>query len=64
MCNQIVIATNMIGVCEAFHMVRKASLDINTVLESISVGTAGSWSLSKFVALRMVNDDKEPGFLY
>ncbi|MGG0656832.1 NAD(P)-dependent oxidoreductase [Rummeliibacillus pycnus] len=61
MCNQIAIATNMIGVCEAIAYGKKAGLDINTVLESISTGAAGSWSLSN-LAPRMVRDDKEPGF--
>lgn len=61
MCNQIAIATNMIGVCEAIAYGKKAGLDINTVLESISAGAAGSWSLSN-LAPRMVNGDLEPGF--
>ncbi|MFJ8261727.1 NAD(P)-dependent oxidoreductase [Rummeliibacillus sp. NPDC094406] len=61
MCNQIAIATNMIGVCEAIAYGKKAGLDINTVLESISAGAAGSWSLSN-LAPRMVNGDKAPGF--
>lgn len=61
MCNQIAIATNMIGVCEAIAYGKKAGLDINAVLESISAGAAGSWSLSN-LAPRMVKGDKEPGF--
>lgn len=61
MCNQIAIATNMIGVCEAISYGKKAGLEINTVLESISAGAAGSWSLSN-LAPRMINGDKEPGF--
>lgn len=61
MCNQIAIATNMIGVCEAIAYGKKAGLDIETVLESISAGAAGSWSLSN-LAPRMVNGDLEPGF--
>ena len=61
MCNQIAIATNMIGVCEAIAYGKKAGLDINTVLESISAGAAGSWSLSN-LAPRMVKGDKAPGF--
>src|SRR5690606_39070705 len=61
MCNQIAIATNMIGVCEAIVYAEKAGLDPDTVLQSISSGAAGSWSLSN-LAPRMLNGNFEPGF--
>ena len=61
MCNQIAIATNMIGVCEALAYAEKAGLDPETVLKSISTGAAGSWSLSN-LAPRMLKGDFEPGF--
>ncbi|KOO49466.1 NAD(P)-dependent oxidoreductase [Viridibacillus arvi] len=61
MCNQIAIATNMIGVCEAIAYGKKAGLDIEDVLVSISSGAAGSWSLSN-LAPRIVNEDLAPGF--
>lgn len=61
MANQIAIATNMIGVCEAIVYAEKAGLDPNAVLSSISSGAAGSWSLSN-LAPRMLQGDFEPGF--
>ena len=61
MCNQIAIATNMIGVCEAIAYAEQAGLDPETVLKSISSGAAGSWSLSN-LAPRMLKGDFEPGF--
>ncbi|AZU64906.1 NAD(P)-dependent oxidoreductase [Neobacillus mesonae] len=61
MCNQIAIASNMIGVCEAIIYAEKAGLDPETVLQSISTGAAGSWSLSN-LAPRMLNGNFEPGF--
>ncbi|MBM7693163.1 3-hydroxyisobutyrate dehydrogenase [Peribacillus deserti] len=61
MCNQIAIASNMIGVCEAIVYAEKAGLDPETVLKSISAGAAGSWSLSN-LAPRMINRNFEPGF--
>ncbi|MFE4703966.1 NAD(P)-dependent oxidoreductase [Peribacillus simplex] len=61
MCNQIAIASNMIGVTEAISYARKAGLDPQRVLRSISSGSAGSWSLSNLVP-RMVEGDFEPGF--
>ncbi|WP_350301891.1 NAD(P)-dependent oxidoreductase [Peribacillus frigoritolerans] len=61
MCNQIAIASNMIGVTEAISYAQKAGLDPDRVLRSISSGSAGSWSLSNLVP-RMVEGDFEPGF--
>lgn len=61
MANQIAIATNMIGVCEAIVYAKKAGLDPQTVLSSIASGAAGSWSLSN-LAPRMLRGDFEPGF--
>lgn len=61
MCNQINIATNMIGVCESLIYAKKAGLDPETVLRSISSGAAGSWSLSN-LAPRMIAEDFAPGF--
>ncbi|KGX91742.1 NAD(P)-dependent oxidoreductase [Pontibacillus marinus] len=61
MCNQIAIASGMLGVCEAIIYAEHAGLDPKTVLESISYGAAGSWSLSN-LAPRMIDQDFEPGF--
>ncbi|MFJ7668003.1 NAD(P)-dependent oxidoreductase [Lysinibacillus sp. NPDC097195] len=61
MCNQIVIASGMIGVCESLAYGLKAGLDLSTVLQSISSGAAGSWSLSN-LAPRMIKEDFAPGF--
>lgn len=61
MVNQILIATGMIGVCEALLYGTKAGLDLQTVLESVSGGAAGSWSLSNY-APRMLKGNFDPGF--
>ena len=61
MVNQILIATNMIGVCEALLYAYKAGLDLNTVMQSVSSGAAGSWSLSN-LGPRMIAGNFEPGF--
>ncbi|MGN1401900.1 MAG: NAD(P)-dependent oxidoreductase [Bacillus sp. (in: firmicutes)] len=61
MCNQIVIASNMIGVTEAIVYAEKAGLQPERVLESISTGAAASWSLSN-LAPRILNEDYSPGF--
>lgn len=61
MCNQIAIASNMMGVTEAIVYAEKAGLDPRTVLKSIETGAAGSFSLSNLVP-RMLDGDFEPGF--
>jgi 3-hydroxyisobutyrate dehydrogenase len=61
MVNQILIASNMIGVCEALLYGFKAGLDLSVVLESVSSGAAGSWSLSN-LGPRMIAGNFEPGF--
>lgn len=61
MCNQIAIATTMLGVCEALAYAKKAGLSQEKVLQSIETGAAGSFSLSK-LAPRIINGDYEPGF--
>lgn len=61
MCNQIAIASNMMGVCEAVAYARQAGLDPQTVLKSISAGAAGSWSLSN-LAPRILKGNFDPGF--
>lgn len=59
--NQIAIASNMIGVSEAIAFARKAGLNPEKVLDSISTGAAASYSLSN-LAPRMLNEDFAPGF--
>lgn len=61
MVNQVLIATNMIGVCEALLYGHKAGLDLNRVLQSVGTGAAGSWSLNN-LGPRIIAGNFEPGF--
>ena len=61
LCNQIVIAGTMIGVCESLIYGKRAGLDLETMLQSISGGAAGCWALSN-LAPRILKGDFEPGF--
>ncbi|MBC8868612.1 MAG: NAD(P)-dependent oxidoreductase, partial [Planctomycetes bacterium] len=45
MVNQTLIASNMVGVCEALLYAYKAGLNLDTVMQSVASGAAGSWSL-------------------
>src|SRR5919201_1639699 len=61
MVNQVLIATSMIGVCEALLYAYKAGLDPRTVLQSIGGGAAASWSLNN-LGPRIIDRNFEPGF--
>ena len=61
MVNQTLIASTMVGICEALLYAQEAGLDAAKVLESVASGAAGSWSLSN-LAPRMLAGDFDPGF--
>jgi len=61
MVNQVLIATNMIGVCEGLLYAYKAGLDLETLMRSVASGAAGSWSLSN-LGPRIIAGNFEPGF--
>lgn len=61
MCNQIVIAGTMIGVCESLLYAHRAGLDPAVMVQAIRGGAAGCWSLDNY-APRMLRRDFEPGF--
>jgi 3-hydroxyisobutyrate dehydrogenase len=62
MVNQTLIATGLIGVCEALLYAHKAGLDPESVLRSVGGGAAGSWSLTNY-APRMLKGEFAPGFM-
>jgi len=61
MVNQILIATGIIGVCEGLLYAYKAGLDLETVMQSVASGAAGSWSLSN-LGPRIIAGNFDPGF--
>jgi 3-hydroxyisobutyrate dehydrogenase len=61
MCNQIVLAGTIIGVCESLLYGYKAGLDLDTMLSSIAKGAAQCWILDN-LAPKMVKRNFDPGF--
>jgi len=61
MSNQILIASTMIGVVESLLYACRAGLDPEAVIDIISTGAAGSWSLNN-LGRRIVKGDYDPGF--
>ncbi len=61
MVNQILLANNMIGVCEALLYGYRAGLNLEEVMKSVASGAAGSWALSNLGA-RIMASNFDPGF--
>jgi len=61
LCNQIVIAGTMVGVCESVLFGYKAGLDLNRMLDSIRGGAAACWTLDH-LAPRILQRNFDPGF--
>jgi 3-hydroxyisobutyrate dehydrogenase len=61
LCNQIVIAGTMVGVCEALLYATQAGLDGQQLLASIRQGAAGCWTLEQ-LAPKILSRDFSPGF--
>lgn len=61
MCNQIAIAGALSGVCEAMVYAKANGLDVNTMVDSIATGAAGSAQLNA-MAPRILSGDFAPGF--
>ena len=62
MCNQILVATTMIGVVETLLYGYKAGLDLDEVISAIGAGAAGCWSINN-LGPRIVKRNFDPGFL-
>ncbi|MCI5869344.1 MAG: NAD(P)-dependent oxidoreductase [Dorea sp.] len=59
--NQIMIAGTLSGVCEALTYAKAKGLDLETVLNSVSTGAAGSKQLDTF-GPKILEGDYAPGF--
>jgi 2-hydroxy-3-oxopropionate reductase len=59
--NQVLVACNMIGVCECLNFAKRAGLDVGKVIDSLSAGAASSWSLVN-LGPKVSKRDFAPGF--
>jgi len=60
-CNQILVAGNMIGVCESLLYATKLGLDQQAVIDIIGKGAASSWLINN-LGPRILRGDYAPGF--
>ncbi|MGE4320005.1 MAG: NAD(P)-dependent oxidoreductase [Acholeplasmataceae bacterium] len=61
LCNQTVIAGNILGVAEALVLAKEKGLDQNAMLDVIVGGSASSWQADRN-GRKMILKDYEPGF--
>jgi 3-hydroxyisobutyrate dehydrogenase-like beta-hydroxyacid dehydrogenase len=60
-CNQIIVAAQMVGVSEAMVFADNAGADLEAVVDAISGGAAGCWTLDNR-APDMIHGHFDPGF--
>ncbi len=61
MCNQILIASTMVGVVESLLYGYKAGMDMNEIIDVIGSGAASSWSINN-LGRRIADGNFDPGF--
>lgn len=61
MCNQILISGLMISMCESLLYAVRSGLDPQAVIDIVSKGAAGSWTISN-MGPRILKNDYDPGF--
>lgn len=62
LCNQVLAALHMVGLCEAMQLAQQQGIDPNLVVEVCSTGAAGSWALSN-LGPKIIESDFQPGFM-
>jgi 3-hydroxyisobutyrate dehydrogenase len=62
LCNQVLCAINLIGVCEALNLATKLDLDPELIVDVCGSGAGGSWSLSN-LGPRIIGGEYGPGFM-
>ncbi|MCF8082837.1 MAG: NAD(P)-dependent oxidoreductase [Deltaproteobacteria bacterium] len=60
-CNQILVAGNMIGTCESLLYAARQGLDLQQVIDIIGKGAASSWSINN-LGPRIAQENYDPGF--
>ncbi len=62
LCNQIMGAMNLLGVCEALVLCQKMGIEGEKIVEGLSGGAAASWALQN-LAPKILRGDFAPGFM-
>ena len=60
--NQILVAINLVAVCESLTFAKHSGVDLDKMLDVVSSGAAQSWALEK-LGRSIVKEDLNPGFM-
>ncbi len=60
-CNQVAVAVNLLGVCEAMALAQRCGLDPARMIEVVQGGAGSSWQLGT-LGPRVLRGDLDPGF--
>lgn len=61
-CNQVLVTSALLGVCEALALAKAEGLDLDTVIKVTTGGAASSWQLAN-LGPRIAQRDFDPGFM-
>jgi 2-hydroxy-3-oxopropionate reductase len=62
LCNQILVAGNLLAACEALTFGAKAGLDLPTLHQALTGGAANSWAF-EVLGKKMIDRDFKPAFM-
>jgi 3-hydroxyisobutyrate dehydrogenase len=62
LCNNMMLAINMVGVCEAFAMGVKAGVDASTLAEIVQASSGGSAVIERYFPKTIAKNQYKPGF--
>ncbi|NEO86435.1 MAG: NAD(P)-dependent oxidoreductase [Spirulina sp. SIO3F2] len=62
MCNQILCALNLVGICEAMLLAEAQGIDPQLIVDVCGTGAAGSWALNN-LGMKVAQGDFDPGFM-
>lgn len=62
LCNQVIVALNLLAMGEGLALAAKAGVDMEKMLSVVQKGAAGSWALDN-LAPRVLRGDYAPGFM-
>ena len=61
-CNQILVASNLMGVCEALGLAASNDIELKSLIEALGGGAAQSWQLDN-LGPAIVENQLDPGFM-
>ncbi|MCA9418813.1 MAG: NAD(P)-dependent oxidoreductase, partial [Candidatus Omnitrophica bacterium] len=62
LCNQVLVGTHLVAVCEALLLAKKSGLDLEKTLRVLTGGAANSWALANLGPM-IAKGDHSPGFM-